>query len=101
MIGRIWTGRTRANQADDYYQYLLASGLKAYAATPGNHGVHVLRRIDGDVAEFTLLTFWSSWQDIRRFAGPNPELAVYYPNDDDFLLEKDPYVRHYEVLPTA
>ena len=98
MIGRIWTGRTRAADADTYYQYLLATGLRDYAATPGNRGVHVLRRIDGDVAEFTLITFWESWDAITAFAGPNPEVAVYYPEDDRFLLSKEPHVTHYDVL---
>lgn len=98
MIGRIWTGRTRATDADAYYQYLLATGLRDYAATPGNRGVHVLRRIDGDVAEFTLITFWESWDAITAFAGPNPEVAVYYPEDDRFLLNKEPHVTHYDVL---
>ncbi len=100
MIGRIWIGRTRAEDADTYHQYLLATGVRAYAATPGNRGVHVLRRIDGDVAEFTLLTFWDDWDAITAFAGPNPEIAVYYPEDDRFLLSKEPHVKHYEVLST-
>lgn len=98
MIGRIWIGRTGANDANAYYQYLLATGLRDYTATPGNRGVHVLRRIDGDVAEFTLLTFWESWDDIISFAGPEPETAIYYPDDDRYLLRKDPHVTHYEVL---
>lgn len=98
MIGRIWTGRTRAEHAGAYYDYLLATGLRDYTATPGNRGVHVLRRIDGEIAEFTILTFWQSWEDVKRFAGPQPEVAVYYPEDDVYLLEKNPHVAHYEVL---
>ena len=39
---------------------------------------------------------WESWEAIRRFAGPEPEKAVYYPEDEGFLLEKEP-VFHYEV----
>jgi hypothetical protein len=35
---------------------------------------------------------------IGRLAGPDPERAVYYPEDDDFLLEKEPNVTHYEVF---
>ena len=101
MIGRIWTGRTRAADADTYHAYLLATGVRDYAATPGNRGVHILRRIEDDVAEFTLLTFWESWDAIERFAGPHPEVAVYYPEDDRYLLEKTPLVKHYEVLATG
>ena len=35
---------------------------------------------------------------IRAFAGPEPEKAVFYPEDDKFLIERGPRVLHYEVL---
>lgn len=37
-------------------------------------------------------------QRIARLAEPDPERAVYYPEDDDFLLEKEPNVTRYEVV---
>ncbi|MGH2532637.1 MAG: antibiotic biosynthesis monooxygenase family protein [Thermomicrobiales bacterium] len=98
MIARIWRGRTAAAQADDYLDYLEATGLKDYSSTPGNRGLRVLRRIDDQTAEFLLITLWDSMDAIRAFAGPEPERAVYYPEDDAFLLEKEPTVAHYEVL---
>ena len=33
-------------------------------------------------------------ESIKRFAGDRPELAKYYPEDDEFLLEKEKYVQH-------
>src|SRR5881628_1193047 len=39
-----------------------------------------------------------SFDAIRRFAGPNPERSVYYPEDKEFLLEFEPTVTHYDVL---
>ncbi len=33
-----------------------------------------------------------------KFAGENPELAKYYPEDDEFLLEKEEYVQHYRIF---
>ncbi len=98
MIARIWRGRTRASQADAYLTYLEATGLKDYAATPGNRGVRVLRRIEGDEAEFLLITFWDSLDAMRAFAGPDIETAVYYPEDDAYLLGREPTVTHYEVV---
>lgn len=98
MIARIWRGRTRAAQADTYLAYLEATGLADYTRTPGNRGLRVLRRVEGDVAEFLLITLWDSMDAVRAFAGPEPERAVYYPEDDEYLLEKDPTVSHYEVL---
>ena len=100
MIARIWRGRTPAEKAEAYHDYLRATGLKEYAETTGNLGVNALRRIEGDVAEFLLLTLWESMEAVRAFAGDDPERAVYYPEDDDYLLEREPTVAHYEVLET-
>jgi heme-degrading monooxygenase HmoA len=97
MIARIWRGRVPAAKADAYLDYLLATGLKDYGATPGNRGVWALRRIEGEVAEFVTLTFWDSMDAVRAFAGEDVERAVYYPEDDEYLLEKEPRVEHYEV----
>lgn len=97
MIARIWRGVTRAEHSETYMDYLEATGLTDYAATPGFGGIQVLRRVDGGECEFLLITFWDSWDAIRAFAGEDPEVAVYYPDDDRYLLHKDPHVRHYEV----
>ena len=98
MIGRIWRGVTRERDKDIYFEYLQKTGIKEYASVPGNKGVWVLRQVKDGKAEFTLLTLWESWEAIKAFAGPDYEKAVYYPEDDKFLLELDPYVSHYEVL---
>ncbi|HYZ10302.1 MAG TPA: hypothetical protein VE962_00220 [Actinomycetota bacterium] len=98
MIARIWRGRTPGEKAEAYHDYLRATGLKEYAETPGNRGVFALRRIEGGVAEFLLLTLWESMDSVRRFAGEDPERPVYYPDDDEYLLEREPLVSHYDVL---
>jgi heme-degrading monooxygenase HmoA len=40
---------------------------------------------------------WDSLEAIKAFAGPNYEKAVYYSEDQKFLLAMEPRVRHYEV----
>jgi hypothetical protein len=35
---------------------------------------------------------------IKAFAGEAPEVAVYYPEDDHFLVERPPNVDHYRVF---
>ena len=97
MIARTWAGATRAADADAYLDYLHATGLAAYRATPGNRGVLALRRVEGDQAEFLLLTLWDSEDAIRRFAGNDIGRAVFYPEDERFLIARDDRVRHYEV----
>jgi heme-degrading monooxygenase HmoA len=58
----------------------------------------VLRRVYDDEVEFLLITLWDSWNAIKAFAGEDYEKAVYYPEDEKFLLQLDPHVLHYEVL---
>jgi heme-degrading monooxygenase HmoA len=98
MIARTWHGIVPASRADEYVEYLDRTGIPEYRATPGNLGVYMLRRIEGDRVHFLLLTLWESEEAIKRFAGPDMEKAKYYPEDEDFLLEKEANVTHYEVI---
>lgn len=98
MIARIWRGRTPAAKAEAYVGYLWETGLKAYGETRGNLGLRLLRRTEGEATEFLVVSFWDSMEAIRGFAGDDPETAVYYPEDDRFLLEREPMVAHYEVV---
>lgn len=98
MIVRSWTGRTRAEDVEAYLDYLRRTGLDAFASTPGNRGseVHCLR--DGETAEFVVVSYWDSMDAVRRFAGEEPGRAVFYPEDDVYLVERELGVRHHEVL---
>jgi heme-degrading monooxygenase HmoA len=98
MIARLWHGVTQAAQADEYWDYLNETGIPDYKGTPGNRGVYVLRRLQGDKAHFLLLTLWESWEAIRAFAGDEVDKARYYPEDEVYLLTLEPHVKHYEVL---
>jgi heme-degrading monooxygenase HmoA len=95
---RIWHGATPAAKADAYLEYLKATGVKEYQATRGNLGVQVVRRIGEGRADFLTISLWESVDAIRGFAGDDIEKAVYYPEDDAYLLEREPTVAHYEVL---
>ena len=98
MIARTWHGAVPTEKADAYMRYLEATGLRDYRATKGNLDVLVLRRTEGRTTHFLLVTLWDSMDAIRAFAGPHPEKAVYYPEDDAFLLEKEDEVTHYDVI---
>ena len=100
MIARIWQGRTRPGMGKAYYNYLEQTGLKEYRETEGLREVLVLRREIEDETEYVLVTLWDSMEAIRGFAGPEPERAVYYPEDIRYFPEQElaPYVKHYDVL---
>ena len=98
MIARIWCGVTAGAECEESPTYLNESGVPDYRATEGNRGVYVMRRVEDGRAHFLTLSFWESIDDIKRFAGPDPERARYYPEDEKFLLGFEPTVGHYEVV---
>ncbi len=97
MIARVWRGVTRRELADTYVEYLMRTGVRACRATPGNQGIYVLCRLEPAGAEFVFVSLWDSYDGIRRFAGPEPEKAVFYPEDERFLVRREELVSHYEV----
>jgi heme-degrading monooxygenase HmoA len=96
MVVRIWHGKTKRSDADRYLDFLHQSGVKDYLKTPGNLEVKIWRSIEGDVAHFWTVSSWDTMESIKAFAGDEVEKAKYYPEDNDFLLEFEPTVKHYE-----
>jgi heme-degrading monooxygenase HmoA len=98
MIARVWRGETTAENAEPYLAYLERTGLAEYRRTPGNRGVLALRRIVDGRAQFLLLTLWESEEAVRSFAGDEISRAVFYPEDDRFLVARDDEVDHFQVV---
>ena len=98
MIARIWRGTVRREDADAYADYIGNTGMAEYRSTPGNQGAWMLRRDNGDRSEIITFSLWDSRDSISAFAGDDIEQAVFYPEDDRFLIERDLTVRHYEVV---
>jgi tetratricopeptide (TPR) repeat protein len=96
MIARVWRGVIRAQDAESYIDYIQATGGGEYTLTPGNRGAWIMSRIDGDRAEIIALSFWDSRHTIERFAGPDIERQVLYPEDERYLLVPST-VSHYEI----
>jgi hypothetical protein len=44
-----------------------------------------------------MFTLWDSLEAVKGFAGEDYETAVFYPEDDRFLVERDRTSTHYEV----
>jgi heme-degrading monooxygenase HmoA len=97
IIARIWRGAVRPEDGDDYAQYMQKTGLAESRNTSGNLSATMLRRDMDDRTEFVMYTTWESMDAVRGFAGDDPERAVFYPEDDRFLIERDLTVAHYEV----
>jgi heme-degrading monooxygenase HmoA len=98
MIARIWRGTTMADRADEYLRYIEETGVAEYEATPGHRGTQILTRTRDGRTLITVISFWDSMDAVRGFAGDNPERAVYYPEDDRFLVERDDRASHYDLF---
>jgi heme-degrading monooxygenase HmoA len=98
MIARSWMGATRTRDAAAYQEYMGRVAMPGYADVAGNRMVLMLRRDrDDDRTEFTMITLWADLEAVRLFTGPQEETAVFYPEDDRFLVERDRLARHHVV----
>ena len=101
MIARTWRGAVRAEDAEAYAEYIRATGIAEYTATPGNRGAYLLYRIDGDRAEVLTISFWDSLDAVRGFAGDEVDRAVFYPEDDRYLVDRDLTANHFVVAASS
>jgi heme-degrading monooxygenase HmoA len=97
MIARIWRGWTKRDDAQAYAEYVRSTGLVGYRQTPGNRGAYILQRDEGDRTEIITLSFWESLEAVKGFAGEEIERAVFYPEDDRYLVDRDLTVTHFRV----
>lgn len=97
MNARMWHGRVPTSKATAYREFLNARAIPDYRSVDGNLSVHILERTEGDITHFMTLTFWRDMDSIKSFAGEDLQVAKYYPEDKEFLLEFEPTALHYEV----
>jgi heme-degrading monooxygenase HmoA len=102
VIARIWRGWVATDRVDDYVDYIERTGMAGYRQTPGNLGAQMLTRDLGDGrSEVLTLSWWTSLDVIHAFAGADIERAKFYPEDDEYLLDRETTVRHYQVPSSA
>ena len=98
----MWRGWVGTDRADEYVDYIRQTGIAEYRQTPGNLGAEMWTRdlADGRTEVLTL-SWWESTEAIRGFAGEDIGQAVFYPEDDDFLIDRETTVTHYQVTRAA
>jgi heme-degrading monooxygenase HmoA len=98
VILRVWRGLVPTERAAEYADLVRRTGIAGYRETPGNVDAQLaLRHLGDGRSEIITLSWWTSADDIRAFAGADPEKVRYYPEDAAFLVERDNSARHYEV----
>lgn len=97
MIVRTWRGWTRPGDTEAYAAYILDTGIVEYEATPGNQGAYLISRPDGNRTEFLAISFWDDRESIEAFGGEDIDQAVFYPEDDRYLIDRETTVKHFTV----
>jgi len=95
---RTWHGKVSVDKADAYEQFMIERAAPDYGSVDGLLQTFFQRRDEGEVAHFLLVTFWDSIESMKRFAGERPEIAKYYPEDDEYLLRKEEHSLIYRTF---
>ncbi|MCC3290917.1 MULTISPECIES: hypothetical protein [unclassified Arthrobacter] len=97
-VVRTWRGVVRSEDLEAYVEYVRVTGIDEYRATAGNLGAWILTRsLEEGRSEIVTVSLWVSLEAIRAFAGDDVGRAVFYPEDDRYLLERDRTVSHYDL----
>ena len=97
-IARIWRGRTTAQRADEYAQYLYEHGIRPLGEKA--LGVQLFREDRAGETEFVTISYWESVEAMSRFAGPDPRRIHHLERDAEFLIELPSGVQVLEVVAT-
>jgi heme-degrading monooxygenase HmoA len=98
VIARTWRGWVSTEKTAAYVEYVTRTGLASYQQTPGNLGAEMWTKDLGDGrTEVMTISWWSSRTDIEAFAGADISVAVFYAEDDDYLIDRETAVMHYDV----
>lgn len=97
MIVRTWHGCVPIIHAEGFAIHLQKTGVEHLQKTPGNLGAYVRRETQGKWEHFFLATYWEDLEAIKAFAGEEYQIAVTYPDDEQFELISDPFVFQHHV----
>jgi heme-degrading monooxygenase HmoA len=97
MIARTWRGTAAIADADAYYRHFTTHVAPQLAGIAGHRGAYLLRREVNKQVEFLAITLWDSIDTIKKFAGPDPEVAIVEPVGRAALSAFDDVAGHYEV----
>lgn len=100
MIGRMWHGWTKPENADSYEQLLKTEIFPGIAAKKviGYKGIQLFRRpINDEEVEFITLMLFDSWNAVKQFAGDDYERAYVPPKAREILARFDERSQHYEI----
>lgn len=97
MIARIWRGWAPQATADDYQRHYESDVSRHLHGVSGFRGARLLRQDQGSEVMFTSVTFFTSVDAVRGFAGEDYEQAVVDEPARRALSRWDERVSHHDV----
>ncbi len=97
MIARIWRGWAPSARADDYERHYKSEVSRHLQGVGGFRGARLLRQDDSLEVMFTSVTFFTSIDAVRDFAGQDYEQAVVEETARRALSRWDERVSHHDV----
>lgn len=97
-ILREWTGVAIRSRAGSCVAHLLENTFPQLRAIPGCLDARIAQRDVAEGTEFRVATEWDSMEAIRRFVGPDPDVAVVPPEVQEMMVYFDQRARHYELV---
>jgi heme-degrading monooxygenase HmoA len=97
MIARIWRGWAPQTTAGDYQRHYESEVSRHLRAVDGFRGARLLRRDDGQEVMFTSITWFTSLDAVRGFAGEDYQQAVVEATARQALSRWEERVSHHEV----
>jgi heme-degrading monooxygenase HmoA len=98
MIGRMWRGWTKPENADAYEQVFRTVVLPELNEVDGCKEAYLFRREVNDEVEFAVLTIFESLVAVQSFAGEHYESAVMSPEAKQALKHFEEHATHYELV---
>jgi quinol monooxygenase YgiN len=95
-IARVWHGRTPNAKADAYATYL-AGAITKFRQLKGNLGYQMMRETVGDETHFMVVSYWTSRDAIKAYAGEDIRKTRNLPRDPEFLIDPEPTVMNYDL----
>ncbi|HZP48338.1 MAG TPA: hypothetical protein VFB07_07390 [Vicinamibacterales bacterium] len=97
MIARVWKARATPARARDYDAYFARTVQPELDALAGFERATILHERRGDAVEIAVITWWSSLDAIRSFAGDSLTTAVVHDEAAALLIDFDGRVTHHDV----
>ena len=97
MIARMWSGDVLSEKSDDFFNYMLKTGVNDCTLAEGNLGVLILKDSKDIVTKFKFISFWKNKEFMFKFFKSDSDYAFLYPEDKKYLLSIEERVKFTEA----